>query len=376
VNGKIIFIKESLLSKRDYERYSLNDFIKNSFNIEVLDLTSYNNPDYNEDVKINDEAEEIIFTPSGKKEILEYIKRIDHNTIIISLSRVNKKTFFIYKKIINKGNKIGFIKLGTTPDVYVNFKKKAVRNFLRKIKNKIIQKFYGIHSHFYIVGSKADILSSENHVLSNKKSRYIYYNSLDYNLYLNNEKVNNKKKSTTKYVVFLDEYNLHHPDNNISGIVPVGKNYYLELNSFFSKIESKFSLKVIIAAHPRSRYEKTGNPFQGRKILKFKTIDLVKYSQFVLAHASTAITMSVIYKKPIVSLTSRYYHRTYINSIKLFSETLSSTLIDLSSKNYILPNSFKINDKAYKDFYENYINYKNYNNFTLVKLIQDYKKLL
>ena len=51
----------------------------------MLDLTSYNNPDYNEDVKINAEAEEIIFTPSGKKEILEYIKRIDQNSIIISL---------------------------------------------------------------------------------------------------------------------------------------------------------------------------------------------------------------------------------------------------------------------------------------------------
>ena len=252
-------------------------------------------------------------------------------------------------------------------------KKKTVRNLLRKIKNKIIQKLYGIHSHFYIVGSKADILSSENHILYNKKSRYIYYNSLDYDLYLSNEKLNNKKRSTTKYVVFLDEYNLHHPDNNISGIVPVGKNYYLELNSFFSEIESKFSVKVIIAAHPRSRYDKIGNPFQGRKVLKFKTIDLVKYSQFVLAHASTAITMSVIYKKPIVSLTSRYYHHTYINSIKLFSETLSSTLIDLSTKNYRLPNSFEINNKAYKDFHENYINYKNSNNLTLVKLIQDYQ---
>ena len=125
VNGRIIFIKESLLSKRDYERYSLNDFIKNSFNIEVLDLTSYNNPDYNEDVKINPEAEEIIFTPSGKKEILEYIKRIDQNSIIISLSRVNKKTFFIYKKIIKKGHKIGFIKLGTTPDLCINLKKNS-----------------------------------------------------------------------------------------------------------------------------------------------------------------------------------------------------------------------------------------------------------
>ena len=373
MKGKIIFIKESILSKRDYERFKLNDFIKNGFNIEVLDLTLYNNPNYKEDVNVYSVSKEIIFTPSGKKEILEYIKAINHNSTIISLSRVNKKTFFIYKKIIQKGNKIGFIKLGTTPDVYINFKKKTVRNLLRKIKNKLIQKLYGIHSHFYIVGSKADILSSENHILFNKKSRYIYYNSLDYDLYLSNEKLNNKKRSTTKYVVFLDEYNLHHPDNNISGIVPVGKNYYLELNSFFSEIESKFSVKVIIAAHPRSRYDKIGNPFQGRKVLKFKTIDLVKYSQFVLAHASTAITMSVIYKKPLVSLTSRYYHHTYINSIKLFSETLSSTLIDLSTKNYRLPNSFEINNKAYKDFHENYINYKNSNNLTLVKLIQDYQ---
>jgi hypothetical protein len=372
VKGKIIFIKESILSKRDYERYKFNDFIKNGFNIEVLNLTLYNNPNYKEDVNVYSASKEIIFTPTGKKEILEYIKAINHNSTIITLSRVNRKTFFIYKKIIKQGNKIGFIKLGSSPDVYNYFKKKTVRNLLRKIKNKIIQKLYGINSHFYVVGSKADILSSQNHILFNKKSRYIYYNSLDYDLYLSNEKLNNKKRSTTKYVVFLDEYNLHHPDNNISGIVPVGKNYYLELNSFFSEIESKFSVKVIIAAHPRSRYDKIGNPFQGRKVLKFKTIDLIKYSQFVLAHASTAITMSVIYKKPIVSLMSCNYHHTYINSIKLFSETLSSTLIDLSTENYKLPNSFKIDDKAYKNFHENYINYKNSNNSTLVKLVQDY----
>ena len=65
------------------------------------------------------------------------------------------------------------------------------------------------------------------------------------------KKVNNKKRSTIKYVV-LDEYNLNHPDNNISGFTPVGKNYYSELNRFFSKIENKFSVNVVIAAHPRS----------------------------------------------------------------------------------------------------------------------------
>ena len=52
MNGKIIFIKETILSKRDYERYKLNDFIENGFNIEVLDLTLYNNPNYKEDVNV------------------------------------------------------------------------------------------------------------------------------------------------------------------------------------------------------------------------------------------------------------------------------------------------------------------------------------
>ena len=73
MKGKIIFIKESILSKRDYERYKFNDFIKNGFNIEVLNLTLYNNPNYKEDVNVYSASKEIIFTPTGKKEILEYI---------------------------------------------------------------------------------------------------------------------------------------------------------------------------------------------------------------------------------------------------------------------------------------------------------------
>ena len=372
MKDKIIFIKESILSKRDYERYKFNDFIQSGYDVSVLDITSFNNQDYKEDVDIYSIAKELIFSPSSKKEIFEYIKGIDQNSTIISLSRVNKNTFFIYNKIFKKGNKIGFINLGTTPDVYINFRKKSLRSLLRKIKNGIIQRLYGVHSHFYIVGSKADILKAQNHVLYSKKAHYIHYNSLDYDLYLNNIKFNNNRIITAKYVVFLDEDNRNHPDNNVSGISPVGKNYYSELNDLFSKIESKYSVKVIIAAHPRSRYDKIGNPFQGRKVLKFKTFDLVKNAEFVLAHASTAITISVIYKKPTVFLTSRNYHHAYINSIQFFSEALASTLVDLSTENFRLPDSLEINRKAYEVFHENYINYKNSNNLSLMKLFQDY----
>ena len=81
--------KESILSKRDYERYKFDDFIQSGYGISVLDLTSFNNHDYKEDVDIYSVAKEIVFSPSSKKDILEYIKGIDHNSIIISLSSVS-----------------------------------------------------------------------------------------------------------------------------------------------------------------------------------------------------------------------------------------------------------------------------------------------
>lgn len=363
---------ESILSRRDYERYMFDEFIQNGYEIKVLDLTSIYNQDYNEDVEIYTIAKELVFSPSCKKEILEYISGVDQNTLIISLSRVNKNTLYIYNHFFKKGNKFGFIQLGTTPDVYLKFKKKSTRSLLRKLKNAVIKKIYGAHSNFYIVGSKADILKSKNHILYSKQSRLIHYNSLDYNLFVRNEKLDRNTSYKFKYVVFLDEDAPNHPDKNISGIIPVGKNYHSELNLLFSKIETKFSVKVIIAAHPRSHYEKIGNPFEGRQVVKFKTIELVKNSEFVLAHASTSISFAILYKKPILFLYSRNYHHTYIKSIKTNSEILSSTVIDVSSLNYRLPDSFEINNKSYIDFIENYLNFKNPQNLSLVKLIEKY----
>ena len=369
---RILFIVESIVCKRDFERFQFNDFIQSGYDLNILDLTDFNNPKYNDDSELYFLLKDRTFSPKNKEEILNYLNIIDKNEIIISFSRVNNKTYFIYKKLKKNGNKIGFVQLGTTPDVYFFLKKNLLRLFLRKIKNRIIQKSQSIFSNFYVVGSKADILKSENHVLFNKKSHFINYNSFDYDLYLSNEKLNNKKTSTAKYVVFLDEDNLNHPDNNISGFIPVGKNYYLELNRFFSKIENKFSLKVVVAAHPRSDYTKNGNPYKGRKIIKFKTIELVKHSEFVLAHASTSITMAVLYSKPIISLTSTNYKPSYIKSIKNFSSTLSNIIIDVSDENYNLPNYIELNQNSYKSYFSDFVNFKNFNNVSLIDLIENY----
>ena len=57
-------------------------------------------------------------------------------------------------------------------------------------------------------------------------------------------------------------------------------------------------------AHPRSNYEKHPELFKKYKIIKGKTIDLVKNSKLVLMHCSTSVNYAVIYKKPIIILDS------------------------------------------------------------------------
>ena len=52
-------------------------------------------------------------------------------------------------------------------------------------------------------------------------------------------------------------------------------------------------MKVVIAAHPKVEYK--SNKFN-RKIYFNKTLQLIKNSNLVLAHMSTAINYAVIYK--------------------------------------------------------------------------------
>ena len=73
--------------------------------------------------------------------------------------------------------------------------------------------------------------------------------------------------------------------------------YYNELNKYFDLIENKFELKVVIAAHPKSNYNK--DFFCGREVYQNKTHELAKDCEFAIAHYSTSVAFPVLYKKPI-----------------------------------------------------------------------------
>lgn len=116
-----------------------------------------------------------------------------------------------------------------------------------------------------------------------------------------------------KYAVFLDEFFPFHPDlEHMLGIKSnaiEAQAYLDQLNRFFSYVETSLGLEVVIAAHPKSNYDKAA--FSNRKVFIYKTRELVYDAELVLAQGSSSINYAVLFEKAIVFLYTNTYYRRY-----------------------------------------------------------------
>ena len=102
-----------------------------------------------------------------------------------------------------------------------------------------------------------------------------------------------------RYAVFLDDNLIHDPDFKIIKSRTLEAERYCSLmNYFFERLEKKFNLAVVIAAHPKSDYRT--NPFGGRQIFRNLTNELSKDCVFAVTHFSTSVTYPILYKKPVI----------------------------------------------------------------------------
>lgn len=135
-----------------------------------------------------------------------------------------------------------------------------------------------------------------------RNTKILRIHAADYDLYL---KGKDSPCATSPVAVFIDEFLPFAHDALFDGrgsIMDVER-YYSLLNSFFDRVEKETGLKVMIAANPRSHYEDLPDYFNGRKCIRGKTIDLIKESQLVLAHRSTAVSFANLYNKPVIFMT-------------------------------------------------------------------------
>jgi hypothetical protein len=360
---KIIFLLNHPFNKRDYNRFGIDLLIKNGFDIEAWDFTPFLFPkvymNYVPDDKYVFDGLKIFFF---KCEALKSLAKLNNRDIIVLYISNSFHTYSIFKTLSNNNVYFGFSTQNTIPALppKISFVKKFISNrkFLHEaIYNRIPSKLLGIRNPNFIIAGGRGSINDENQLLDTKLS-IIWTHSLDYDIFLSNEsQINNVSNRTISkgYVLFLDEYQPFHSDylyqKNPPKIDPIV--YYRELDLLFALIEKKENCEVVIAAHPRSQYDKHPDYFKGRKCIKGETINLVKNSNYVILHMSTSISFAVLYNKPLVFIKSSIIEEWYGPTIDFMAKLFSKFPISIDKKY-----TYSEIKKNLKIQLNDYINYK------------------
>jgi len=343
---KVIYFVYAPFCQRDYKRFGIEIMNNNGFLVEVWDFTPIIYPEAYQVVKPIDSIDiskhsyyKIYLRKIEAKQAIANLKK---DTIIISIMPgYTFKTYFIYKELSKTNISYCFLCSNSIP-TYTKIKELSsginkcnIDYFYSKFNSINLQRinkfiFRNISRYYLPIQFSEFIFSGGSQSILNYNiprsvdTKIIWCHTLDYDLYLDNIKVGFKKKlKSEKYVVFIDGYVPFHPDYFFRNVKPptTPEIYYSILCNFFAYVEEKTGLKVIIAAHPRSKYEEHPDYFGNREIIRGETRDLIRGCEFVLTHYSTSLNFAILYKKPVIFITTNDLERSIIdaNSIYAFS---------------------------------------------------------
>ncbi|RJQ26441.1 hypothetical protein C4565_06795 [Candidatus Parcubacteria bacterium] len=306
---KIIFLISAPFNQRDYQRFGFEILIRDGFEVCIWDFTPLLYPKTFMKVQPPDPINyRNMVSIRSKKDAIEVIKKNeDKNVFLISLIPYNHLTICILRTI----SKFNIPYCVCTPNATLGTPKDMGNKLINKIRSITITKlldYYLLKISPKYINIKPAVLC----LLGGKKSfgkrqevndmtRLLWIHTLDYDVYLEN----NKKSISTNTAVFIDNYLPFHPDYLYSGRKHMNPDdYYPFLNRFFKYFEDKTGLEVIIAAHPRSLYGKSTDYFNGRKVIRGATAELIRDAKCVILHTSTAINYCVLFKKPMIFITT------------------------------------------------------------------------
>ncbi|MFC1624242.1 hypothetical protein ACFL28_02850 [Candidatus Omnitrophota bacterium] len=318
---KVIFLMENRFNLRDYQRFGIDILKQNSFSVEVWDLSFVLHPKiFNADISpdVFDHDGLILF-----KEMAEAQRKfltLSNSDFVINLTGYNFLNLKIYRALSRSCSKYAIfytnlpepiIKRAGLVLLLHNFRKLVNFRHLdwwRQLFMKLPFKLLGARAASLALAAGEKSLNYNYPV--DKNTEILYIHTLDYDLYL---KEKDNPCAEKPIAVFLDEFLPLHSEFEMMGEkIPINADkYYPLLNKFFDVIEEKTGLKVVIAAHPRSTYERLPDYFNGRTCVRGKTIELIKECKLVINHCTTAISFANLFYKPAMFVTCAALDNTY-----------------------------------------------------------------
>ncbi len=371
------------LNKRDFNRFGIKKLREIGNEVLIWDLTFIENQ--NQYLHINRDNKEKfdcygLKVFNNKKELMSDLYNLDKDKyIILTYLTLSHKSFSFYR-YLSLNFYYGIPSINVLPSSKYNLSiENYIKKFIRKlsimdlsIKNIFLKILIKTNNKFKLIKNADFYLATGKHYKNNligEKSILIPSCSFDYNTYLENSKYQNNEYKN--HILFLDEYLPFHEDYHIDGYRKLldPKKYYFYLESFFKYISDKTNLEIIIAAHPRSQYERYPQFLKNYKIIKGQTCQLTRNSEFIICHGSTSISYAVIYKKPIIFTTLEMIREIYPISFYAYEEIsrelgCRQIIIDKSINDIDIRRILSVNELKYEDYINNYLKHKDSKNIS------------
>lgn len=358
----IIILTSSPLSQRDYERFGI-EILQQRFNVAVFDCTPWLKPQfwrqysgisypfsqYNTIHNWDEFKRAIVHVSKGL--VIDYLGNTGFSNRIYQMLRDHK----ILRAFVNNGS-LPTLRLTILEKLKIMHRE---GNIFSRLSDRLLS---NIRSSV-ITALPADIavLSGEDDLenLPAQTCHKIWAHSFDYDLYLNLR--DRKGPHLNPYAVFLDMDLAYHSDFVHGGIKPhvTADKYYPPLLAFFDIFERVTGIDVIFSAHPRSRYDLRPHLLSGRKPVLGSTAELVRDATIVLSHGSTSTSFAVLWRKPLIFLTSNEFKRSRLGlNIALFGNLSKAPLVNIDSLNDLkidLEAWMCFDECAYADYKKRYI---------------------
>lgn len=346
--NNIVFINHEPFTKRQRELFYIEQFLATGFNIEVWDLSQY----VFKGINVVDTLEDESYTVKidSYNDLCSKMSIIDVRATVFVVECVDCwNTRKIYRLLSDYSCYMVRIDFYANTDLKEKFSDKLSRflspAFLVVLRGKVNSIATRLYKKIYSIKGFDRYLSSSSLVDRTDK-----INHPDYENYRFKEHI---PILSYDYIVFCDNYFPYHPDFKYFHKykkVPSDKEYQSILNHFFSFLEEKYKMPVVIAAHPKAKYQ--GHEFENRKIIKYQTDNLVINSSMVVLHASNSISYAILSDKPFIFITTNGYSQLciYQQRLDILASSLRKKVYNVDIANYDDINPKPVDEKV-KDFY-------------------------
>lgn len=305
--SKIIFFIATPFNKRDEERFGVEELQGNGFGVEVWDFTPVLNPDrFVKHVPVDKTDLEEYYIFCSRQDIIASISKLAGTCLILNLINYGYESYFIYRAITRQ--RLAYCQYRYYFPVFELPKRGG---FYKRLSNitleKLIAYLFAAIPYQYLGVRPADILIAAGGNFSLPKipmdgrTKIFWTHHYDYEIYLRESQ--KPAEIDSSMIVFLDQYFPSHPDAHSEFVLPP-EEYYSLMRGFFDYLEKKYAVHIVIAAHPRSNYDAAPDCFGGRHTIFGKTAELVRKARFVILHDSASINYAVLFKKPLIFITT------------------------------------------------------------------------